>query len=366
MSSASSAASTPTPLDHAVVCGRFAPPLADEVALVRGALRHAARVIVIADGDRQARTLRHPFTVDERRAMLEAALGPRDAARVVVLGVREFLYAESRWIAAVQAAVADAIGATATSSRRRQRIGIVVPRRRGDAAGDARFPQWQALPLDGTPPGSRAATRSAVHDLFFGATGPLTRGARAKLADRVPGGALAWLAAFRATPGFDRLAADHAHIRGYRAKFATLEFPPVFTTVDAVLVHSGHLLLIERGGDHGAGLWALPGGFLDQNERIVDACVRELREETRLALDDATLRGALRGRAVFDAPERSLRGRTITHAFHFEVASGPLPAIRGADDAKRARWVPLAEVRTMEPRMFDDHFQVIEHFLGVA
>jgi bifunctional NMN adenylyltransferase/nudix hydrolase len=365
MSSVTSAPRSVTRLDHAVVCGRFAPPLADELALVRSALRHADRVIVVADGDRQARTLRHPFTVAERAAMLEAALGPRDAARVLVRGVREFLYAESRWIAAVQATVAEATGAAGTPARRRQRIGIVVSRRRRTPAGDdARFPQWHALALDGTPPDARRATRSAVHDLFFGATGPLTRTARTKLADRVPEGALAWLVAFRGTPGFARLAADHEHIRGYRAKFAMLEFPPVFTTVDAVLVHSGHLLLIERGGDHGAGLWALPGGFLDQNERIVDACVRELREETRLPLDDAALRGALRATAVFDAPERSLRGRTITHAFHFEIAAGPLPAIRGADDAKRARWVPLAEVRTMEPRMFDDHFQVIEHFLG--
>ncbi|HVF17228.1 MAG TPA: hypothetical protein VNA21_09960, partial [Steroidobacteraceae bacterium] len=78
------------------------------------------------------------------------------------------------------------------------------------------------------------------------------------------------------------------------------------------------------------------------------------------------LRGSIKSRQVFDHPDRSLRGRTITHAFHFEFPSGDLPSVRAGDDADRARWVPISEALDMEEQCFEDHFHVLEHFLGRA
>ena len=112
------------------------------------------------------------------------------------------------------------------------------------------------------------------------------------------------------------------------------------------------------------GQWALPGGFVRDCERLMDAVLRELLEETRLKLPGPVLRGSLRGQDVFDHPERSLRGRTITHAFHFEFPSGELPAAKGGSDAAKARWFPLADLPAMEAQMFEDHFYIVERFVG--
>ena len=71
---------------------------------------------------------------------------------------------------------------------------------------------------------------------------------------------------------------------------------------------------------------------------------------------------SLKDQKVFDQPDRSQRGRTVTHAFYFEFASGDLPNVRGSDDAARARWVPLSEVRRMREYLFEDHYFIIEHF----
>ncbi len=71
---------------------------------------------------------------------------------------------------------------------------------------------------------------------------------------------------------------------------------------------------------------------------------------------------------MFDHPHRSLRGRTITHAFCFVFPGGPLPAVSPDDDADGdgdgARWVPLAEFAEMPELLFDDHYDIGMYFLG--
>jgi bifunctional NMN adenylyltransferase/nudix hydrolase len=164
---------------------------------------------------------------------------------------------------------------------------------------------------------------------------------------------------------FAQLVREHEFIKGYKAQFASLPYPPTFVTVDAVVVHSGHILLVKRGAEPGKGLWALPGGFIGHDELLLDACIRELKEETRLKLPEPVLRGSIKGQRVFDRPDRSLRGRTITHAYYFEFPSGELPPVKGGDDAAKARWVPLAEFYDMEGMVYEDHYGIATSFLGV-
>ena len=78
----------------------------------------------------------------------------------------------------------------------------------------------------------------------------------------------------------------------------------------------------------------------------------------------AAMRAALEGQRVFDAPHRSQRGRTITHAFFFHFPEGELPPIQGGDDAAEAKWVRLARVPGMQSQMFEDHYHIVDWFLG--
>jgi bifunctional NMN adenylyltransferase/nudix hydrolase len=173
------------------------------------------------------------------------------------------------------------------------------------------------------------------------------------------------LEAFRkASPAYAQLVAEYQFIEHYKAAWKDAPYPPTFVTTDAVVVHSGHVLLVRRRAEPGKGLWALPGGFVGQNEGLLDACLRELREETRLKIPVPVLKGSLRGQHVFDHPERSQRGRTITHAFHFDFPAGELPEVRGGDDADKARWIPVAEALDMGPKLYEDHLHILEFFLG--
>ena len=156
------------------------------------------------------------------------------------------------------------------------------------------------------------------------------------------------------------------YINSYKASWASAPFPPMFVTTDAVVVQSGHVLVVERKHNPGKGLFAVPGGFVKENQKIEDSMLRELKEETRIRVDNQILRSEIVASKVFDHPLRSLRGRTISHGYYIKLKDGPLPEVRADDDASRAFWMPLMDVARYEDRFFEDHAHIITYFVGLS
>jgi bifunctional NMN adenylyltransferase/nudix hydrolase len=159
------------------------------------------------------------------------------------------------------------------------------------------------------------------------------------------------------------LCSEYDMVKRYKEAWKAAPFPPTFMTVDAVVVQSGHILLVKRGDMPGKGLWALPGGFLNQEETMLDGAIRELKEETKIKVPVPVLKGSVKDSKTFDAPNRSSRGRTITQAFFIDLGMGELPKVKGSDDAEKAFWVPFNEL--VQEKFFEDHAHIISHFLGI-
>jgi bifunctional NMN adenylyltransferase/nudix hydrolase len=182
----------------------------------------------------------------------------------------------------------------------------------------------------------------------------------------VPAAIRQYLKAWTILPHYAQLVEEHRKLESYKAAWKAAPYPPIFVTVDALVKTAGHVLLVQRGDFPGKGLWALPGGFLDQHERLLTGAIRELHEETGLAVLPSTLAESLVGVKVFDHPDRSLRGRTITHAHCFDLNMDVLPVVEGADDAAQATWVPIASLAAMEESFHDDHFHILDDFLHLT
>lgn len=344
--------------DYLVFVGRFEPFHNGHAAAARYALRNARKLIFLIGSADTPRTIRNPWSVAERSVMIQSAL--EDVAdRLILRPLRDHRYNEANWVAAVQREVLAAIrddGGPADA-----RIGVVG--QENDTASHYlhEFPQWSRVEVNRT----ETLLATELRRYLFESDGDPGKGALHMLQANVPPSVFEMLEAFRkSSPAYRQLVAEYRFIQDYRSGWASAPYPPTFVTTDAVVVHSGHVLLVRRRSEPGKGLWALPGGFVRENETVHESCMRELREETRLKIPAPVLRGSIKGTHVFDHPERSLRGRTITHAFHFDFPAGELPPVRGGDDAEKARWFPISEALEMGPQLFEDHLHILEFFLG--
>ena len=152
---------------------------------------------------------------------------------------------------------------------------------------------------------------------------------------------------------------EYWHYKSYKDAWSKAPYAPTFVTGDAVVFCNGCVLLIKRKFSPGKGCYALPGGFINQNETVKACILRELAEETKIDVPPAKLANSLKEIVLFDAPSRSMRGRTITNAGLIVLEETKIPKVKASDDAMGAIWMPLDMISRLEDKFFEDHFYII-------
>ncbi len=143
----------------------------------------------------------------------------------------------------------------------------------------------------------------------------------------------------------------------------TYKYPRPALTVDAIVFvsektlassatenHETFVLLIKRGKEPFKNKWALPGGFVEMDELLENACKRELEEETGVKVEKMNQFKA------YDAIDRDPRHRTISVVFTAEMNNRV--EAKGGDDAAQADWFPLSRL----PEFAFDHAKILDDF----
>ena len=332
--------------DNAVVIMRGQPLHNAHLELINRAAELAKNVIILLGSSKQPRTFKNPFTFSERCGMILRSIKLDPAVQVYIEPLVDIPYNDQVWAINVQRIVAECTHG--------QSVCLLGHNKGPETYYLKLFPQWALEEFDNV---QNQLNATDIRELYF-----KTPYNQDYIKGVVPDDTLAFLNQFHGTDEYNAILDEKEFIAKYKQQFAGLAYPPVFVTVDCCVIQSGHVLVIQRRSNPGKGTFAMPGGFLDQNELIVDSAIRELKEETKIKVPVPVLKGNIKKTQVFDKPDRSFRGRTITHAFYIELPDGPLEKVKGSDDAKHACWVPISDLNP--ENFFEDHWHIIKTLIG--
>lgn len=371
--------------------GRVSPFHKGHAEVLQNALCNSVVTLVIIGSADRPRTIKNPWTADERAQMirswydsLPAMINGKHVGQLVIKKQRDYVYSNEKWLAStheiIQSVFNELMATDLEQDDSIPELGdgkIYITGSDRDAStfylkellvtyNDALMQENRDV--------SKLLSATSIRDIYFG-----SRINNRRLEDReaddinalfLPQTTLSFLLQFRSTQEYKDLVNEYEFQIEHDRRWSAAPYPPIFQTVDAVVIQTGHILLVKRRGVPGKGLWALPGGYLNVNEWMLDGAVRELYEETKLDVPKAVLYGSFVDDMTFEAPDRSLRGRIITKAHTFKlpdfVVDGKIkmPKVKGSDDAAKARWFPLNEVMNMSSVMFEDHYDIIETMIG--
>lgn len=334
--------------DYAVYIGRFQPFHIGHQSVLKFALQNARKVILLVGSSNLHISPKNPFTFEERKRFIQASARECDSGdRITILPLNDIPYNDTAWCTQVRTLVTSVTGDDA-------KIALVGFNKDPSTYYLSMFPEWANIDVKHQH-GTFNAT--GVRELFFQKT-PVTSEFLALDVRKA-------LREFAVTDKFKWLLNEVEFIRKYNKEWG--DGP--FITTDTVATQSGRILLVNRKRPPYVGALALPGGFLNHSERIIDGAVRELKEETRISdqhgeIPHGKLRSFITDVEVFDAPDRDPRGRIVTHAHRIIFPDSKEPfKVRGDDDAEHAQWYNLSD---LNPRDFmGDHWFIIQKMTGI-
>lgn len=339
----------PTPkYDGVVVLGRFQPLHDAHIELIDEAFKLGKKVLIVVGSAFDAPTSRNPLSFGFRAGCLEAHYSKELATgRLEIAGLEDYTYRDDKWYEEFTKLVKSKLPSN-----------MIWLSCKKDAETSKYVEDTRIKFVRGyiTPKSDINATD--IRYKFFS-------GAPISTLDHTTADVKVRLDAYRLTDDYTRFVAEQKATEGYKASWASAPFPPIFVAVDALVEwrdhwSKPHILLIKRKSDFGNGRIALPGGYLDPNEYVIDGAKRELLEETSLTVDDTF---QLLKAEMFDKPDRSTRGRMITHCHNWVVHSKFAPAVLGGDDAAEAFWMPIDEIYENKRNFFSDHYYIISKMI---
>lgn len=351
---------------YAVFIGRFQPYHVAHHETVLAGLDRAENLIIAIGSVNSPRTIKNPWTAPEREAMIRASLTEAQNKRVHFIYAEDRLYQDHEWVRNLLHKVSLITGAPFKD----REIAIIAHSKDDSTYYLNYFKVWDYLPIDCKYAGcntNKPLSSTKLRELMF-------EGYLGMIESVVPKGVYNALVEYCNDPNssFNLLCEEYKDAVAYEKQFEGFPYGVNFLTTDAVVVQSGHVLLVKRKHAPGKGLWALPGGHVNQNEKIFDACIRELYEETKIKVPEKVLKGSVYYEKIFDHPDRSLRARilkkkarSVTVAFGFKLDDKiDLPKVSASSDAADVWWFTLDEIDKMRDQIFEDHKDLIEFMIA--
>lgn len=330
----------------AVIIGRWQIPHNGHMTLINEALKYENAVIVVGSSYK-ARSAKNPFTHQERIDMLTLLIPEERRSSVKFLPVRDYGN-DDKWNVAVTTGVESLF-----PDSKKVLVGFVKDH---TSYYLNNFGHWESTRVDQEVDIHATDLRAQYFE------SDNTGIALIILKAYIPVQIFEYLQSWSFTPAFRLMKADFEACREHRRIFTD----HTNYAGEALVTAGEYVLLIKRDKPIGHGQWAIPGGVVHDRERGIDAAIRNLREKTKLGVLDQFLRARVVSTHVFDAPDRSQKGRYVSSVTHIELGNlNSLPEVFGDSQASNAFWIKAADIPKNESMFFEDHSLIIDHFLKV-
>ena len=123
-------------------------------------------------------------------------------------------------------------------------------------------------------------------------------------------------------------------------------------TVDIIIQKDSRILLVKRKNEPFKDYFALPGGFVNEGERVEEAAEREAKEETSLDIELIDILG------VYSDPNRDPRGHIMSTVFIGKISQNSEALAQ--DDAAAIDWIDLQKVEKIN--LAFDHEKIISDY----
>lgn len=345
-----------------IFIGRFNPPHLGHLHIIEDALANNDKLIIVIGSHKSTFSPQKLLSTEQVQYIILSSVSRPDD--VIFVSVRDNLYSDSEWISDVQRQVlyvTSKINKSAT-------LNLYGYNKDQTSQYLKWFPNYNVIPGSPFTINGNIIHATDIRNLVYKQYSEKLY-INATMLETFMGNKMttAFLKEL-SVDGFERLrwiCEEYHHYNNYKKAWESAPYAPTFVTGDAVVVcNSNSILLIKRKHSPGKDCYALPGGFINQNETIEQCILRELMEETKINVPPGKLKNSLKHISVFDAPGRSLRGRTITHAGLIVLEEDTLPKLTASDDAVSASWVPLHKLPILEDKFFEDHYHIITSLLG--
>lgn len=311
-----------------IFIGRFQPVHQGHIHALGIAASQVDKLYILVGSSNQCRSIRNPWTYEERHFMLRQKLRTANITNFEVIPLNDYRYSDTQWMSDVRATI--------------EHYDMGTPTLFGHMKDGNNYLRWfPELPFKDIP-SQYNVDATSIRQRMFDLKDP-------DMPETVQG--------------------DYAFYQKEKTTFANYPFPETlnFNCSDAILECQGHVLLIQRKFSPGRGAWAIPGGFRNQRETFLDCAIRELIEETNVRVPEKVLRGSIVKTELFDDPSRSFGIPRNTLAVYMRISPNPdgsLPRANGADDAALCKWVPLTDALN-NIEMYDDHKDIVSKVTGV-
>jgi bifunctional NMN adenylyltransferase/nudix hydrolase len=336
-------------LDLIVYIGRFQPFHVAHQAIVLQALNQAKFVHIVIGSSNEPFTVKNPFSFEERREMILACFDSKERSRLLFSANEDWFYDEPKWYQNVCNQVCKTVQDRELNP---DKVGLIGFDKDASSYYIKLFPQWHFIPAESACDISSTHIRKKWYeDKAIASMDFLPNGVEQYLSAKIE----------QLNQRFAYLSKTYNKQQKYQEIWSNSPYPVLFQTVDVYVTrkvfNQTHVLLVQRSDND---LFALPGGYLNEDEELIVGAKRELFEETHLDLRDYQ-------KPVFSKRfgfvRRSQLGRLITEVFAFDLHNMlqdfkiDTNCVKAGSDAKDAIWVPLDQVQ--RSNMHDDHYQMI-------